>query len=73
MKKEKVIRFIYMYIIVFAILIGVQYAFLDEVSILNSLFMPAVVAFLSLAVRSNVKKEEEEVRRNEFMGKKKKY
>lgn len=71
MKKEKVIRFIYMYIIVFAILIGVQYAFLDEVSILNSLFMPAVVAFLSLAVRSNVKKEEEEVRRNEFMGKKK--
>lgn len=73
MKKEKVIRFIYMYIIVFAILIGVQYAFLDEVSILNSLFMPAVVAFLSLAVRSNVKKEEEEVRRNEFMGKKKRY
>lgn len=71
MKKEKVIRFIYMYIIVFAIIIGVQYAFLDEVSILNSLFMPAVVAFLSLAVRSNVKKEEEEVRRNEFMGKKK--
>ena len=54
MKKEKVIRFIYMYIIVFAIIIGVQYAFLDEVSILNSLFMPAVVAFLSLAVRSNV-------------------
>lgn len=73
MKKEKVIRFIYMYIIVFAIIIGVQYAFLDEVSILNSLFMPAVVAFLSLAVRSNVKKEEEEVRRNEFMGKKKRY
>ncbi|CAD2081899.1 hypothetical protein GCM10007275_00910 [Jeotgalicoccus coquinae] len=73
MKKEKIMRFIYMYIIVFAILIGVQYAFLDEVSILNSLFMPAVVAFLSLAVRSNVKKEEEEVRRNEFMGKKKKY
>ncbi|CEA00960.1 hypothetical protein BN1048_01174 [Jeotgalicoccus saudimassiliensis] len=71
MKKEKIMRFIYMYIIVFAILIGVQYAFLDEVSILNSLFMPAVVAFLSLAVRSNVKKEEEEVRRNEFMGKKK--
>lgn len=71
MKKDKIIRFIYMYIIVFAILIGVQYAFLDEVSILNSLFMPAVVAFLSLAVRSNVKKEEEEVRRNEFMGKKK--
>ncbi len=73
MKKEKIMRFIYMYIIVFAILIGVQYAFLDEVSILNSLFMPAVVAFLSLAVRSNVKKEEEEVRRNEFMGKKKRY
>ena len=70
MKKEKVIRFIYMYIIVFAIIIGVQYAFLDEVSILNSLFMPAVVAFLSLAVRSNVKKEEDEIRRKEFARKK---
>ncbi|HBV23899.1 MAG TPA: hypothetical protein DEB42_08970 [Jeotgalicoccus sp.] len=69
MKKEKVIRFIYMYIIVFAIIIGVQYAFLDEVSILNSLFMPAVVAFLSLAVRSNVKKDEEAARRNELDGK----
>lgn len=71
MKKEKIIRFIYMYIIVFAILIGVQYLFLDEVSIMNSLLMPAVVAFLSLAVRSNVQKEEEEIRRGEFMGKKK--
>lgn len=71
MKKEKIIRFIYMYILVFAILIAVQYAFLDEVSILNSLFMPAVVAFLSLAVRSNVKKDEEAARKNEFMEKKK--
>ena len=69
MNKEKIRRFIYMYIIVFAIIIGVQYAFLDEVSILNSLFMPAVVAFLSLAVRSNVKKDEEAARRNELDGK----
>ncbi len=70
MKKEKIKRFIYMYILVFAIIIAVQYAFLDEVSILNSLFMPAVVAFLSLAVRSNVKKDEEAARNNEQMGKK---
>lgn len=58
-----------MYIFVFAIIIAVQYIFLDEVSILNSLFMPAVVAFLSLAVRSNVKKDEEAARRNELNGK----
>lgn len=70
MKKDKIKRFIYMYILVFAIIIAVQYAFLDEVSILNSLFMPAVVAFLSLAVRSNVKKDEEAARRNEQLGKK---
>ncbi|MGO1922801.1 MAG: hypothetical protein ACTH14_03120 [Jeotgalicoccus sp.] len=70
MKKDKIIRFIYMYILVFAIIIAVQYVFLDEVSILNSLFMPAVVAFLSLAVRSNVKKDEEAARKNEQMGKK---
>lgn len=70
MKKVKIKRFIYMYILVFAIIIAVQYAFLDEVSILNSLFMPAVVAFLSLAVRSNVKKDEEAARNNEQMGKK---
>lgn len=70
MSKEKIRRFIYMYIFVFAIIIAVQYAFLDEVSILNSLFMPAVVAFLSLAVRSNVKKDEEAARRNELGGKK---
>lgn len=59
MNKEKLGRFIYMYILVFVILITVQLVFLDSVSIVNSLFMPAVVAFLSLAVRSNVKKEEE--------------
>ena len=70
MKKDKIVRFIYMYILVFAIIIAVQYVFLDEVSILNSLFMPAVVAFLSLAVRSNVKKDEEAARRNEQLGKK---
>lgn len=70
MKKDKIVRFIYMYILVFAIIIAVQYVFLDEVSILNSLFMPAVVAFLSLAVRSNVKKDEEAARKNEQMGKK---
>lgn len=70
MKKDKIKRFIYMYILVFAIIIAVQYVFLDEVSILNSLFMPAVVAFLSLAVRSNVKKDEEAARKNEQMGKK---
>lgn len=69
MKKEKIKRFIYMYIFVFAIIIALQYLFLDEVSILNSLFMPAVVAFLSLAVRSNVKKDEEAARRNERNGK----
>lgn len=69
MKKEKIRRFIYMYIFVFAIIIALQYLFLDEVSILNSLFMPAVVAFLSLAVRSNVKKDEEAARRNEHNGK----
>lgn len=69
MSNEKIRRFIYMYIFVFAIIITVQYAFLDEVSILNSLFMPAVVAFLSLAVRSNVKKDEEAARRNELGGK----
>lgn len=70
MKKDKIVRFIYMYILVFAIIIAVQYVFLDEVSVLNSLFMPAVVAFLSLAVRSNVKKDEEAARKNEQMGKK---
>ncbi|MBF0754149.1 MULTISPECIES: hypothetical protein [Jeotgalicoccus] len=59
MSKEKISRFIFMYILVFVIIIAVQFVFLDEVSILNSLFMPAVVAFLSLAVRSNVKKDEE--------------
>jgi len=57
MNKEKLIRFIVMYIIVLAILLAVQYFFLDQVNVLNSLFMPAVVAFLSLAVRSNVKKD----------------
>lgn len=59
MNREKISRFIYMYILVFVIIITVQFVFLDEVSILNSLFMPAVVAFLSLVVRSNVKKDEE--------------
>ena len=59
MNKEKISRFIFMYILVFVIIITVQFVFLDEVSILNSLFMPAIVAFLSLAVRSNVKKDEE--------------
>lgn len=59
MNKEKISRFIFMYILVFVIIITVQFVFLDEVSVLNSLFMPAIVAFLSLAVRSNVKKDEE--------------
>lgn len=59
MNKEKLIRFIVMYIIVLAILLAVQYFFLDQVNVLNSLFMPAVVTFLSLAVRSNVKKDAE--------------
>ena len=59
MNKEKISRFIFMYILVFVIIITVQFIFLDEVSVLNSLFMPAIVAFLSLAVRSNVKKDEE--------------
>ena len=59
MSKEKISRFIFMYILVFVIIIAVQFVFLDEVSILNSLFMPAIVAFLSLAVRSNAKKDEE--------------
>lgn len=59
MSKEKISRFIFMYILVFVIIIAVQFVFLDEVSVLNSLFMPAIVAFLSLAVRSNVKKDEE--------------
>lgn len=59
MNKEKISRFIFMYILVFVIIITVQFIFLDEVGVLNSLFMPAIVAFLSLAVRSNVKKDEE--------------
>lgn len=59
MNKEKLSRFIFMYILVLVIIIAIQFIFLDEVNILNSLFMPAVVAFLSLAVRTNVKKDEE--------------
>lgn len=63
MNKEKLGRFIYMYILVLIIILAVQYFFLDEVNILNSLFMPAIVAFLSLAVRKNVKKDEERAAR----------
>ena len=59
MNKEKLSRFIFMYILVFVIIIAIQYFALGEVSILNSLFMPAIVAFLSLAVRKNVQKDEE--------------
>lgn len=65
MNKEKISRFVYMYILVLIIILAVQYFFLDEVSILNSLFMPAIVAFLSLAVRKNVKKDAERAARED--------